>query len=501
MNDQEHFLSMKAISKRFGGVQALDQVDLDVNKGEVLAIVGENGAGKSTLMNVLGGVVMNDSGDMEINRKPHNPQNPKDAQEVGISFIHQELTLFTSLTVGENIFINGFPKSLGFINHSQTYLEAAKVLDRLGVKVDVRALVRDLSIGDQQLVEIGKAVINPVQLIIFDEPTSSLTEKERECLFDVIHGLKAKGSAIIYISHFLNEVLEISDRICVMRDGKNAGLLITSETNEDEVINMMVGRQLRGALSRKEPPGEDVMMTVDELSRSGFLEKINFTLFKGEILGIWGLLGSGRTEIARALFGLDPIDSGKVILEGEEIQGVKPYKATKMGFGYLTENRRDDGLILTMGLRENVTLASLDTVVKAPFRRVIRKEEVKITNRLIDLLRIIASGPEQKAENLSGGNQQKLVLAKWLASKPRVFILDEPTRGVDVGAKDEIHHIILSLVEEGSSVILISSEMEEIMRLSDRILVMHRGKLRGEVSPETATQEDLVRYTTGGNHS
>jgi len=433
--------------------------------------------------------------------KPHNPRNPKDAQEVGISFIHQELTLFSSLTVGENIFINGFPKSLGFIDHSQTYMEATKVLDRLGVKVEVRALVRDLSIGDQQLVEIGKAVINPVQLIIFDEPTSSLTETERECLFDVIHGLKAEGSAIIYISHFLNEVFEISDRICVLRDGKNAGLLITSETNEDEVINMMVGRQLRGALSRKEPPGKDVMMTVDGLSRSGFLENINLTLFKGEILGIWGLLGSGRTELARVLFGLDQIDSGKVILEGEEIQGVEPYEATKMGFGYLTENRRDDGLILTMSLRENVTLASLDTVVKAPFRRVIRQEEEKITNKLIDRLRIIASGTEQKAENLSGGNQQKLVLAKWLAARPRVFILDEPTRGVDVGAKDEIHHIILSLVEEGSSVILISSEMEEIMRLSDRILVMHRGKIRGEVSPETATQEDLVKYTTGGNHS
>lgn len=499
MKDQKQFLSMKGISKRFGGVQALNQVALDVNRGEILALVGENGAGKSTLMNVLGGVVMKDSGSMLIDGEHYDPRNPRDAQEVGISFIHQELTLFPSLTVGENIFVNGFPKKSGFINHSRTYEKAVDVLDRLGVQVDVRALVRDLSIGDQQLVEIGKAVSNPVQLIILDEPTSSLTEAERACLFKVIRGLKTEGTAVIYISHFLNEVFEISDRINVMRDGKKADSLITSETNEDEVIKKMVGRKLRGVLSRKEPPGQEVMLTVEGLTRSGFLEDINFSLYRGEILGIWGLLGSGRTELARMLFGLDPIDSGRVVLEGDEVQGIGPVEATRKGFGYLTENRRYDGLILDMSLRENATLASIRKIVKNPFARIMRQEEEKTATRLIKRLRIVASGINHKAENLSGGNQQKLVLGKWLASEPKVFILDEPTRGVDVGAKDEIHRIILSLVEEGVSVILISSEMEEIMRLSDRILVMHRGKIRGEVSPETATQENLVKYTTGGN--
>ncbi|MCD4672647.1 MAG: sugar ABC transporter ATP-binding protein [Anaerolineaceae bacterium] len=499
MNDMKQFLSMKSISKRFVGVQALDEVDLEVNRGEVLALVGENGAGKSTLMNVLGGVVINDSGSMLINGKLYDPRNPRDAREVGVSFIHQELTLFPSLTVGENIFVNDFPKTTGFIDHSKIYDEAEKVLDRLGVRVNARALVRDLSVGDQQLVEIGKAVFNPVQLIIFDEPTSSLTKAERDCLFNVIRGLKAEGTAVIYISHFLNEVFEISDRISVMRDGKNAGSLITSESHEDEVITLMVGRQLRGALSRNTPPGKEVVLNVEGVSRSGFLEDINFSLHRGEILGIWGLLGSGRTELARTIFGLDPIDSGKVILEGEEVQGVGPVEVTKRGIGYLTESRRDDGLILGMCLRENVTLSSLDKVVKPPFSRIIRQEEETIAEELMKRLRIVASSTEHKAENLSGGNQQKLVLAKWLASEPKVFILDEPTRGVDVGAKDEIHRIILSLVEDGASVILISSEMEEIMRLSDRILVMHRGKIRGEVSPETAKQEDLVKYTTGGN--
>jgi ABC-type sugar transport system ATPase subunit len=499
MNNRDLFLSMKGVSKRFGGVQALDQVDLQLNKGEVLALVGENGAGKSTLMNVLGGVVKNDSGSMYFAGRLYTPRNPRDAQEVGISFIHQELTLFSTLTVGENIFISRFPKVAGFIDHSRTYEEAARVLERLGVQVDVRALVRDLSIGDQQLVEIGKAVSNPVQLIIFDEPTSSLTEAERECLFDVIRSLKAAGTAIVYISHFLNEVFEISDRIMVMRDGKNVGSLITSETNEDEVITMMVGRQLRGAISRTVSTGKEVMLSVEGLSRSGYLEDINFSLYRGEILGIWGLLGSGRTELARVLFGLDPIDSGRVILDGQEVQGVGPVEATKKGFGYLTESRRYDGLILDMTLRENTTLASLSKVVKPPFGRIIRKKEEKVASELIERLHIVASGTDQKAENLSGGNQQKLVLAKWLASEPCVYILDEPTRGVDVGAKDEIHHIILSLAEDGASVILYSSEMEEIMRLSDRILIMHRGEIRGEVFPETATQEDLMKYTTGGN--
>jgi ribose transport system ATP-binding protein len=499
MTDQKQFLSMKGISKRFGGVQALDQVDLEVNRGEVLALVGENGAGKSTLMNVLGGVVLNDSGQMYLDGELYRPRNPRDAQEVGISFIHQELTLFPSLTVGENIFVNGFPKVGGLIDHSRTYREAAAVLERLGVKVDVRALVRDLSIGDQQLVEIGKAVSNPIQLIILDEPTSSLTEAERDCLFDVIRGLRAQGTAIIYISHFLYEIFEISDRITVMRDGKNVGSLTTSESNEDEVVTMMVGRELRSALSRAAPPGKELMLTVEGLSRAGYLENITFSLYRGEILGIWGLLGSGRTELARALFGLDPINSGRVILEGQEVQGVEPAEATRKGFGYLSESRRDDGLILDMSVRENTTLASLSKVAKAPFGRINRQKEAKIASELAERLHIVASGPEHKAENLSGGNQQKLVLAKWLALGPKVYILDEPTRGVDVGAKDEIHRIILSLVEDGASVILISSEMEEIMRLSDRILIMHRGETRGEVSPETATQEELVKYATGGN--
>jgi ribose transport system ATP-binding protein len=499
MSDQKQFLWMQKIIKRFGGVQALGGVDLGVSRGEVLALVGENGAGKSTLMNVLGGVVMPDAGEMFIDGQPYQPHNPRDAQEKGISFIHQELTLFPSLTVGENIFINDFPKKAGFLTHKRIYQDAERILDRLGVHVNVRALVRDLSIGDQQLVEIAKAVSNPVSLIIFDEPTSSLTTAERNCLFDVIRGLKAEGTAVIYISHFLEEVFEISDRITVMRDGQNVGQLETSKATEDEVISMMVGRELSMSLPPNESASATVVLSVEGVSREGFLADIHFSLHKGEILGIWGLLGSGRTELARVLFGLDPIDVGRIVLEGEEIQGAGPVTAKKSGIGYLTESRRDDGLILDMSLRENVTLASLEKVIQPPFQRIVFEKEKTVTQGLIERLRIVASGTEQKAENLSGGNQQKLVFAKWLASKPKVFILDEPTRGVDVGAKDEIHRIILSLVKDGTAVILISSEMEEIMNLSDRILVMHRGKIRGEVSPETAQQEDLLKYTKKGD--
>ncbi len=499
MSDQKQFLLMQGMAKRFGGVQALGGVDLAVCRGEVMALVGENGAGKSTLMNVLGGVVMQDDGQMFIDGQPYQPHNPRDAQEKGISFIHQELTLFPSLTVGENIFVNDFPKKAGFLTHKRIYKDAEQILDRLGVHVNVRALVRNLSIGDQQLVEIAKAVSNPVNLIIFDEPTSSLTAAERDCLFDVIRGLKAEGTAVIYISHFLEEVFEISDRITVMRDGHHVGLLNTPETTADEVISLMVGRELSMSLPPNEAATEDVVLAVDGVSRAGFLKNISFNLHKGEILGIWGLLGSGRTELARVLFGLDPIDMGRIVLEGEEIQGAGPVVSKKSGIGYLTESRRDDGLILDMSLRENVTLASLEKIVRPPLRRIVPEKEKQVTRGLIGRLRIVASGTEHKAENLSGGNQQKLVFAKWLALAPKVFILDEPTRGVDVGAKDEIHRIILSLVKDGAAVILISSEMEEIMNLSDRILVMHRGKIRGEVSPETAKQEDLLKYTTQGD--
>lgn len=498
-NDKNGFLTMTDISKRFGGIQALKHVDLELNKGEVFALVGENGAGKSTLMNILGGVVQKDSGTIYFDGAIFEPDTPKDAQQHGISFIHQELTLFPSLTVTENIFVGSYPNSSGVINHKTANKEADEILCKLGISVNVKSLVRDLSIGDRQLVEIAKAVSKPVKLIIFDEPTSSLSKSEKDALFAVIRGLQAEGATIIYISHFLEEVLEISDRIMVMRDGSKVGNLVTAHTNEDQIIQMMVGRELRSSLTRTKSASSHEVLSVKNLSRSGYLEDINFYLLKGEILGIWGLLGSGRTELARSIFGLDPVDEGRILLEGKSITEKSPNEIRKSGIGYLTENRRDDGLILEMTVRENVSLASLEKSSSVPFGRIIRNKEKETTSEQIEKLRIVTSGTEQAVKNLSGGNQQKVVLAKWLAVQPRVYILDEPTRGVDVGAKEEIHRIILALAEDGASVVLISSEMEEILRLSDRILVMHKGKIRGEVSPEDATQENLVKYTTLGD--
>ncbi len=496
MSLQKTFLNMRNISKHFGGVHAVKQVNLEVNQGEILALVGENGAGKSTLMNILSGVTRKDEGQIQIDDKPYEPQNPKDAQEIGISFIHQELTLFPSLTVGENMFIGSFPGVAGFVSHKRTNQAAKAVLDKLCVDINVRSQVSDLSIGDRQLVEIAKAVVSPIKLIIFDEPTSSLTGTEKDHLFEVIRGLRSQGTAVIYISHFLDEIMAISDRICVMRDGKNAGSLITSETNKDEIIKFMVGREIRSALTRSVPVKKSVVLKVENVRREGYLEDINFDLHESEILGIWGLLGSGRTELARAIFGLDPLDGGQVILEGTEIQGKTPSDISKAGIGYLTENRRDDGLLLEKTIRENITLASLKHCATFPFGKIRRKQENQVANDLMQKLRIVTPSTEQTAQNLSGGNQQKVVLAKWLALGPKVYILDEPTRGVDVGAKNEIHQQIMSLVEKGASVILISNEMEETMRLSDRILVMHKGKIRGEVSPENASQDTLVKYTT-----
>ena len=498
MSTSAPFLSMQRMSKHFGGVRALDEVDLEARSGEVLALVGENGAGKSTLMNLLGGVVHADQGSMAIDSAPYAPRNPRDALRVGISFIHQELTLSPSLTVAENIYIGGYPKRMGLVDHRRIDRDAESILARLGVEVDARAPVRELSIGDQQLVEIARALSNDVRLIIFDEPTSSLSVAERDLLFAVIRGLRDNGTAVIYISHFMREIFEISDRISVMRDGRNVGTLQTAEANVEQVIRMMVGKELEGAITRETPPKHEEAVRVSGLTRDGYLEDVSFVLHRGEILGIWGLLGSGRSELARAVFGLDPVERGEVMVDGVHQVRLSPTAATRAGIGYVPENRRADGLVLDMNVRENITMASLRHVTRGPFGWLIRSKEEQMARRQMDRMGIVASGTEHKVDNLSGGNQQKVVLGKWLALGPDVYILDEPTRGVDVGAKDEIQRTIVAVAEAGASVLLISSEMEEILRLSDRILIMRRGEIVREVLPEEASQEQLLKYGTGG---
>jgi ABC-type sugar transport system ATPase subunit len=489
-------LEMRRVCKRFPGVQALDEAQLTVERGEVLALVGENGAGKSTMMKILSGVYGPDSGTILMNGEPVQPRDPIHARDqLGVSIIYQEFNLAMNMSVAENIYLGRLPSHRGFIRYDRLYRQAEEFLTMLGTDLDPRVPVSSLSVAQQQMVEIAKAFSYQASLLIMDEPTAALTTRETESLFKITRDLREKGVGIIFITHRLDEIFEIADRVTVMRDGKTVGTHPVDELDRNAVVRMMVGRDLSEIYAAKEEPVGSPLLEVEHLSIPNLLDDISFQLCEKEIVGLFGLLGSGRTELARALFGIGPAPAGTVKIDGRSIRLRSPAGAIKIGLAYVPEDRKQHGLLLPMSVRENTTLAVLQELTRLIMVR--PALERKMTDRFIEELDIRTPGREQPVAHLSGGNQQKVVLAKWLASKPRVLILDEPTRGIDVGAKAEVHSIMAELAKQGVGILMISSDLPEVLHMSDRILVMHEGKLTGFFAREEATKELIMLAATG----
>jgi len=493
-------LEVRGLSKAFPGVQALDAVDFEAHRGEVVALLGENGAGKSTLMKILSGAYRPDTGRILMDGAPIDPENPHHARELGISIIYQEFNLTRNQAVWTNIFLgrevlpHGPLRAVNFADRRAMRAKASELLKRVGARFSPDAIVRNLSVAEQQMVEIAKALSDDAQVIIMDEPTSALGTEEVAILFGIIRSLKEQNLTVIFISHRLEEVFRIADRIVVLRDGKRIGSLPVREATIDKVVSLMVGRVLdrqavhrTGAAVSRDP---QVICEVRHLTRKGALEDISFQLRRGEILGVAGLIGSGRTELARAIFGADPIDSGEIRIDGRPVALASPSHAVRAGLALIPENRQQQGLVLIHTVRSNIALPNLGVLSRGG---VVRERAVhKLVGRYIDKLRIRTPGPLQRVMNLSGGNQQKVVLAKWLATNPKVLIMDEPTRGIDVGAKAEIYAIMNDLVQEGVGIIMISSEMPEVLAMSDRILTMREGRMTGLLERSEATQEKIM---------
>ena len=495
---QTPVLEMRKISKTYPGVTALDGVDFGVLPGEVHALVGENGAGKSTLIKILAGADTKDSGQILLDGVQVPIDNPQEAMRRGISIIYQDFNLVPYMNAAENIFLGREPASAvpGMIDFRRMYADAQDVIGELGVALDIRAPIRDLSVAQQQMVEIAKATSRKSNVIAMDEPSATLTEHELENLFNLLRRLKAEGVSIIYISHRLDEIFQIADRVTVLRDGLLIDTKNVADTNREEIIRMMVGRELKDTIPKVGAERGEVALAVKDLSRAGVLHDISFEVRRGEILGLAGLVGAGRTEVARAIFGADPIDTGEIHLDGERVRIRSPKDAIKLGIGLVTEDRKALGLVLGMAVRENISLANLGILSRLGF--VIRRKERDVAAAYVEDLMIKTPSVEQAVQNLSGGNQQKVVLAKWLFTQSRALIFDEPTRGIDVGAKTEIYQLMNKLAEKGVAIIMISSELPEILGMSDRILVMHDGSIAGELTREQATQEKIMHLATGG---
>ncbi|PTV98498.1 ribose transport system ATP-binding protein [Halanaerobium saccharolyticum] len=489
-------LEMKNITKTFPGVKALDRVNFSLEKGEVHALLGENGAGKSTLMKVLNGIHERDEGEIFVKGEPVKFQNTKEAQNAGLAIIHQELELIPYLNVAENIFLGREERNGVFINYKKLYQKTEEVLDLLGVDIDPKAKIKDLNIGSQQMVEIAKAVSQNADILVMDEPTSSLTNQEIEILFELIERLKEQEIAIVYISHRLEEVFEICDRVTVLRDGQFVGEVKTSETDEDELIKMMVGRTIEDRFPKmKFNPGEEILR-IENLSVPEEIENASFSLKKGEILGIAGLMGSGRTELAKAIFGVFKEKTGQIFYRGDQLKINSPADAIDNGIYYLSEDRKEEGLILGLSVADNISISVLKTILNAN-TFIDAAAEKDLAEKYIKDLNIKTPSEKQLVKNLSGGNQQKVVISKLLSTKPEVVIFDEPTRGIDVGAKREIYNLMQDLIDEGVAVILISSELPEVLNLSNRILVMHEKEIMGELDAAEADQEAIMKLATG----
>lgn len=489
-------LTMEDIDKTFPGVHALDHVHFDVKRGEVHALMGENGAGKSTLMKVLTGIYTKDSGTITYEGKEVEFHGAREAQDAGVVIVHQELNMVGHLTVAQNIFIGReFKKGLK-IDDKKMNEEAKKLFDRLNIDIDPTATMSDLTVGKQQMCEIAKAISHEAKVIIFDEPSAALTESEIQELFKIIRDLREQQLGIVYISHRMDEIKVITDRVTVMRDGGYVGTLITADCTKDDIINMMVGRVIYEEPKTKSmvAPDAPVVLKVEHLNAGKMVQDVSFELRKGEILGFSGLMGAGRTETARAIFGADPKESGDIYINGKKIEINSPEDAVKNGIGYLSEDRKRYGIVVQKTVAENSTMASLEKYMKGIF--IDKKAEKEVTQKYVDSLATKTPSIDQLVVNLSGGNQQKVVIAKWLVKDCEILIFDEPTRGIDVGAKNEIYKLMNRLAAEGKSIIMISSEMTEILRMSDRIIVMCEGKVTGELSIEEVSQEKIMNMAT-----
>lgn len=490
-------IEMRGIDKSFGSNQVLKQAGFTLESGEVHALMGENGAGKSTLMKILTGVYTKDAGTVLVDGKEVNYKNPQEAEKAGIVFIYQELNVMFDLTVEENLFMGKeIHGKFGICDKKAMQKKAQEALNILGVNISPKTVMAELSVGQQQMVEICKALMADAKVIIMDEPTAALTQSETVALFKVIESLRKKGVSMVYISHRMEEIFELCDRITVLRDGSYIGVKNIPETNMNEIVKMMIGREIGERYpSRNVKIGKEVLK-VKELTRKGTFHDVNFSVRAGEVLGVSGLMGAGRTEIMQAIFGNLSYESGTIEIDGKEVKISNPRQAMEHGIGFITEDRKTEGLMFDKSIRENISLCNLRRISKSSV--ISREAEKNMVAEAIKDLHIKCFGSYHECNNLSGGNQQKVVLAKWILTNPKILILDEPTRGVDIGAKKEIYSIINKLAAQGVAIIMVSSELPEVLGMSDNIMVVREGEVRGIISYEEANQERVMTLATGG---
>lgn len=491
-------ITMKGINKSFGSVSVLNNVEFEISDGEVHALMGENGAGKSTLMKILTGVYTRDSGTVTVDGREVVYKNPQEAEKDGIVFIYQELNVLEDLTVEENMFLGKeIHNSFGVCDEKAMREKVKEILNRLGVNISPSLVMSELSVGNQQMIEIAKALMVDAKVIIMDEPTAALTQSETGILFDVINSLRKKGVSIIYISHRMEEIFQLCDRVTVLRDGTYVGTSKISDINMNQVVKMMIGREIGERYPKRDTSIGEEIFKVEDFTKKGFFENISFSVRKGEVFGVSGLMGSGRTEIMQAIFGNLPFESGKIQIDGKVVTIKSPEQAIKYGLGFITEDRKEEGLMLEESIQKNIALTNLDKISR---KKVVldKKKEDDLVAKAIEDLQIRCFGPSHECKNLSGGNQQKVVFAKWIYSNPKILILDEPTRGVDVGAKKEIYNIINELADKGVAIIMVSSELPEVLGMSDRIMVVWEGLIRGILDQKEANQENIMILATGG---
>jgi rhamnose transport system ATP-binding protein len=488
-------VELRGVHKSFGGVRAVRGVDLALTPGEIHALVGENGAGKSTLVRILGGVYQPDEGTVIVGGESVDLHSPADARARGAAVIYQEPALFPDLDIAENIYMGRQPRGRFGIDWREMYREVEALVASLGVSLDPRTPIQGLSVADQQLVEIAKALSLDARVVVMDEPTAALSARETEQLFRIVRELRDRGVAVLFISHRLEEVFELADTVTVLRDGEHVITARAAELDASALIRHMVGRELRELFPKEHADIGAPLLEVRGLARQGVFEDVSFTLRRGEILGLAGLVGAGRTEVARALFGIDRVDGGEILLDGEPVAIASPSDAVGAGMAFVPEDRQHQGLVLEMAIEQNATLPILRRLTRLGL--VQRRRERAVAGEYTGRLQVKAAGLDSPANSLSGGNQQKVVLAKWLATDPSLLILDEPTRGIDIGTKAEVHRIVSGLAARGLAILLISSELPEVLAMADRVLVMHEGRITGEFGRDEADQEKIMRAATG----